>query len=74
MQAAIVELLHRMQRTRGVTLLLVTHNLALVRSLADDVLIVRDGQIAERGPSVLDQPKSEYAAQLLANVPRLAQA
>jgi len=38
---------------------LVTHNLALVRSLADDVLIVRDGQIVERGPSVLDQPKSE---------------
>ena len=58
-QATIVELLHRLQRTRGVTLLLVTHNLALVRSLADDVLIVRDGQIVKRGPSVLDQPKSE---------------
>jgi ABC-type microcin C transport system duplicated ATPase subunit YejF len=41
-----------------------------VRSLADDVLIVRDGQIVERGPSVLDHPKSEYAATLLANVPR----
>jgi peptide/nickel transport system ATP-binding protein len=73
-QAAIVELLHRLQRTHGVTLLLVTHNLALVRSLADDVLIVRDGQIVEHGPSVLDQPKSEYAAQLLTNVPRLAPA
>jgi peptide/nickel transport system ATP-binding protein len=70
-QAAIVELLHRLQRTHGVTLLLVTHNLALVRSLADDVLIVRDGHIVEHGPSVLDQPKSEYAAQLLTDVPRL---
>jgi len=73
-QAAIVELLHRLQRTRGVTLLLVTHNLALVRSLADDVLILRDGQIVEHGPSVFDQPKSEYAAQLLTDIPRLAPA
>ena len=70
-QAAIVELLHRLQRTHGVTLVLVTHNLALVRSLADDVLILRDGHIVEHGPSVLDQPKSEYAAQLLTDVPRL---
>ena len=73
-QAAIVELLHRLQRTRGVTLLLITHNLALVRSLADDVLILRDGRIVEHGPDVLDQPKSEYATQLLANVPSLTPA
>jgi peptide/nickel transport system ATP-binding protein len=71
-QAAIVELLHRLQHTRGVTLLLITHNLALVRSLADDVLILRDGQIVEHGPSVLDAPQSQYAIQLLANAPNLA--
>jgi peptide/nickel transport system ATP-binding protein len=71
-QAAIVELLHELKRTRGVALVLITHNLALVRSLADDVLILRDGQIVEHGPSVLDQPKSEYAMTLLDNVPNLA--
>jgi peptide/nickel transport system ATP-binding protein len=70
-QAAIVELLHRLQRTRGVALLLITHNLALVRSLADDVLILRDGRVVEHGPGVLDRPQSEYAMQLLANVPAL---
>jgi peptide/nickel transport system ATP-binding protein len=71
-QAAIVELLHELKRTRGIALVLITHNLALVRSLADDVLILRDGQIVEHGPSVLDQPQSEYAVTLLDNVPSLA--
>jgi peptide/nickel transport system ATP-binding protein len=71
-QAAIVELLHRLQVTRGLTLLLITHNLALVRSIADDVMILRDGRVVERGESVLDRPQSDYAAQLLADVPTLA--
>ncbi|MGH2890538.1 MAG: ATP-binding cassette domain-containing protein [Solirubrobacteraceae bacterium] len=70
-QAAIVELLYRLQRTRGLTLLLITHNLALVRSLANDVLILRDGQIVEHGTTVLDDPQSDYARELLANVPTL---
>ena len=71
-QAAIVELLHRLQVTRGLTLVLITHNLALVRSIADDVVILRDGRVVEHGDSVLDRPQSEYAVQLLADVPTLS--
>lgn len=71
-QATIVELLHRLQVTRGLTLVLITHNLALVRSIADDVVILRDGRVVEQGDSVLDRPQSEYAVQLLADVPTLS--
>ena len=71
-QAAIVELLHRLKVERGLTLILITHNLALVRSLADDVVILRDGVIVEQGPEVLDHPSSEYALQLLSDVPSLS--
>ncbi|HTU86531.1 MAG TPA: ABC transporter ATP-binding protein [Solirubrobacteraceae bacterium] len=71
-QAAIVELLHRLQVTRGLTLVLITHNLALVRSIADDVVILRDGRVVEHGQTVLDNPQSEYAVQLLADVPSLS--
>jgi peptide/nickel transport system ATP-binding protein len=71
-QAAIVELLHRLQVMRGVTLMLITHNLALVRSIADDVVILRDGRVVEQGDTVLDNPQSDYAVQLLADVPTLS--
>jgi peptide/nickel transport system ATP-binding protein len=71
-QAAIVELLHRLKLERGLTIVLITHNLALVRSLADDVVILRDGHVIEQGPEVLDSPQSEYALQLLADVPSLS--
>jgi peptide/nickel transport system ATP-binding protein len=71
-QAAIVELLHELQVSRGLTLVLITHNLALVRSLADDVVILRDGDVVERGKDVLDRPQSEYAVQLLSDVPTLS--
>jgi peptide/nickel transport system ATP-binding protein len=71
-QAAIVELLHRLQVTRGLTLVLITHNMALVRSIADDVVILRDGRVVEYGDSVLDRPQSDYAVQLLADVPTLS--
>ncbi len=71
-QAAIVELLHELQVSRGLTLVLITHNLALVRSLADDVVILRDGDVVERGKDVLDNPQSDYAVQLLSDVPTLS--
>jgi ABC-type microcin C transport system duplicated ATPase subunit YejF len=43
-----------------------------VRSIADDVVILRDGRVVEQGQTVLDNPQSEYAVQLLADVPTLA--
>jgi peptide/nickel transport system ATP-binding protein len=71
-QATIVELLHRLKLERGLALVLITHNLALVRSLADDVVILRDGCVAEQGHEVINDPKSEYGLQLLADIPTLS--
>jgi peptide/nickel transport system ATP-binding protein len=70
-QAAIVELLLRLQAERGLALLFITHNLPLVRSIADDVTVISAGQICERGPvtRVLSEPSHAYTRQLLADVP-----
>jgi peptide/nickel transport system ATP-binding protein len=70
-QAAIVELLLRLQAERGLALLFITHNLPLVRSIADDVTVISAGEICERGPvaEVLAAPSHAYTRQLLADVP-----
>jgi peptide/nickel transport system ATP-binding protein len=70
-QAAIVELLLRLQAERGLALLFITHNLPLVRSIADDVTVISAGQICEHGPvtQVLTAPKEAYTRQLIADVP-----
>ncbi len=70
-QAAIVELLLRLQAERGLALLFITHNLPLVRSIADDVTVISAGEVCERGPvtQVLSAPSHAYTRQLLADVP-----
>jgi peptide/nickel transport system ATP-binding protein len=72
-QAAIVELLLRLQAERGLALLFITHNLPLVRSIADDVTVISAGEICERGPvaQVLTAPSNSYTRQLLADVPSI---
>lgn len=73
-QAAIVELLRRLQTEHGLSLLFITHNLALVRSIAQDVVVLHEGRIVERGPTarVLAQPEDDYTVRLLEDVPKLS--
>jgi peptide/nickel transport system ATP-binding protein len=73
-QAAIVELLERLREEERLSILFVTHNLALVRSIADRVLVMNAGRIVEAGLTdvVLDDPKESYTQQLLANTPAFA--
>jgi peptide/nickel transport system ATP-binding protein len=75
-QAVIVELLRAAAAQRRLAMVFITHNLALVRSVAQAAVVLRHGQIVEAGPAeqILDQPGSEYTAQLLADAPRLARA
>jgi peptide/nickel transport system ATP-binding protein len=70
-QAAIVELLLRLQQERGLALLFITHNLPLVRSIADDVMVISAGVVCEQGPvtQVLTEPRHDYTRRLLADVP-----
>ncbi|MEU6844524.1 ABC transporter ATP-binding protein [Streptomyces sp. NPDC046716] len=70
-QASIVTLLDELRTSRGLSMLFVTHNLALVRSLATRVAVLSDGRIVEEGPTaeVLDRPSHPYTRQLLADTP-----
>jgi peptide/nickel transport system ATP-binding protein len=73
-QAVIVAELRRLQRERRLAMLFITHNLALVRSVAQYAVVLRDGAVVEAGPvgQVLEHPASPYTAALLADAPRLA--
>ncbi len=70
-QAQIVEILHRLRRDKGVAVVLITHDLGLVASLADRITILYAGRVAERGAidDVFARPRHPYTAGLLAAVP-----
>jgi peptide/nickel transport system ATP-binding protein len=73
-QAVIVELLRRLQREHRLGMIFITHNLALVRSVAQRVVVLSAGHVVEAGPvdEVLERPAHPYTARLIADVPRLA--
>jgi peptide/nickel transport system ATP-binding protein len=72
-QALLVEQLRRLQHERGLSLLFITHNLAVVRSLAQDVVVLEGGRVVEHGPveTVLSDPSHSYTQKLLADLPDL---
>jgi peptide/nickel transport system ATP-binding protein len=72
-QASIVGLLRDLQRDFGLSILFVTHNLPLVRAIAQRVIVMREGTIVESGEvgQVLDHPGDDYTKRLLADAPRL---
>jgi peptide/nickel transport system ATP-binding protein len=73
-QAVIVELLRGLQSERRIAMIFITHNLALVRSIAQSVVVLRDGAVVETGTveQVLDRPADPYTARLMQDVPKLA--
>lgn len=72
-QATLIEQLRRLQHTQGLTMIFITHNLALVRSLAQQVVVLDKGLVVECGlaAEVLDAPKHAYTRQLLSDIPDL---
>jgi peptide/nickel transport system ATP-binding protein len=72
-QASILALLRQLQG-EGLTLLFVTHDLGVVRAIADRVLVLKSGRVVEQGrvDEVLDQPRAAYTRTLLENSPTLA--
>jgi peptide/nickel transport system ATP-binding protein len=72
-QAAIVELLGNLQRDLGLSMLFITHNLPLVRSIAQRVAVLHEGVIAEMGDAaqVLGTPGQPYTRQLISDTPSL---
>ncbi|HET8664406.1 MAG TPA: ABC transporter ATP-binding protein [Nocardioides sp.] len=72
-QAAIVELLGELQRELGLSMVFVTHNLPLVRSIAQKVAVLADGSIVEYGRTadILANPQQEYTQHLISDTPSL---
>jgi len=72
-QAQILNLLRELQRELGVSYLFITHNIAVVEYIADQVAVMRAGRIVEQGlcGDVLHRPVDDYTRTLLAAVPRM---
>jgi len=72
-QAAIVELLRDLRIQTGLSILFITHNLALIRTIADRVLVMTMGRIVESGATaeLFTAPSAEYTRRLLANTPSI---
>jgi microcin C transport system ATP-binding protein len=70
-QAQILELLKDLQAKLGMGLLLITHDLQIVQKMADNVCVMKDGEVVERGTGqgLFDNPQHPYTQKLLAAVP-----
>jgi peptide/nickel transport system ATP-binding protein len=73
-QAVIVELLRRLQLERHLSMIFITHNLGLVRSIAQTCVVLSDGHVVESGAvdQILERPHAPYTIRLMEDVPRLA--
>jgi microcin C transport system ATP-binding protein len=67
-QAQIVDLLRELQARYGLAYLFISHDLKVVRALAHEILVMKDGQIVERGPTerVMSAPEHPYTRALMA--------
>ncbi len=67
-QAQVVDLLAELQQRHGLAYLFISHDLKVVRALANDVMVLRHGKVVEYGPSVeiFQRPRSDYTKALMA--------
>ena len=67
-QAQVVDLLRRLQNERDLAYLFISHDLKVVRALANEVIVMRSGQVVEHGAArqIFDDPRTEYTKALLA--------
>jgi len=67
-QKQVLRLLQRLQRERGLSYLLITHDVDVIRAMAHDVLVMKDGRVVEAGgvEEVLRTPRDPYTRALVA--------
>lgn len=70
-QSQVLDLLNELQHSMELTYLFITHDLAVVKQIADETLVMRAGEIIERGRTneLFDHPKEEYTQRLLNSIP-----
>lgn len=66
-QATVLDTLKRLQRSRQITMVLVSHDLGVIRTLADRVMVMRGGRVVEQGltDQILEDPQHAYTQQLV---------
>ena len=75
-QKEIVELLRRLQEAHGLSYLFISHDLAVVRAMADEVIVMKEGRVVERGctEAIFADPKDSYTRALMAAAFQTAEA
>ena len=71
-QAQVLNLLKDLQDELGLAYIFISHDLAVVRFMADEVLVMKDGEVVEQAPveDILDRPTQEYTRRLMGAIPR----
>jgi oligopeptide/dipeptide ABC transporter ATP-binding protein len=74
-EAQILDLLEELRRSRGLSMLYITHNLGVVARICDDVCVLYAGRVIEQGvtAAVLEAPRHPYTKGLLASLPRVTE-
>jgi len=72
-RSQVLELLKDLQRERGLSYLFITHDLSIIKTIADEVAVMKEGKIVEQGcvEKVMNSPQNEYTQRLLASAPQL---
>jgi peptide/nickel transport system ATP-binding protein len=71
-QAQVLNLLRMLQQKHGLTYLFISHDLAVVKFMSDDVAVMQHGRIVEKGPAakIYERPAELYTQRLIAAIPR----
>jgi ABC-type oligopeptide transport system ATPase subunit len=74
-QAQILNLLMRLRATHGLSLVIISHDLSVIRHMTDSAIVMRNGIVVEQGPSekLFTSPEHEYTRQLVEATPSLSE-
>ncbi|MDR0330527.1 MAG: ABC transporter ATP-binding protein [Chitinispirillales bacterium] len=72
-QAKLLELLKKLQDAKGMSMILITHNLGIVAGMAHDVMVMYAGEVVESAPAraIFDSPRHPYTERLLKTIPSI---